>query len=201
VACQWHKNFLARVEKSPGLFLPDDLQVVPAVGKFHLSAHRASCFFRFSLMFLKEAGHIDGEILETFWASFNKISPLARLMTLAHCQKLYDNHMRDLNWKKLVGIGKFNFNFNVGVKVKSYFWITVKTLLRKFKAASNGVETVEGPFKELSSAVNADILRLWTKEAEKADNERGEALDIYNVQMDKGWLSLFLKLLLLIILL
>ena len=106
VACQWHKNFLARVEKSPGLFLPDDLQVVPAVGKFHLSAHRASCFSRFSLMFLKGAGHIDGEVLETLWASFNKISPSARSMTLAHHQELYDDHMRDSNWKKLVGIGK-----------------------------------------------------------------------------------------------
>jgi hypothetical protein len=60
---------------------------------------------------------------------------------------------------------------------------------------------VKGPFKELSSVMDADILRLWTKKAEKADNERGEALNVYNVQMDKGWLSLFLKLLLLIILL
>jgi hypothetical protein len=57
-------------------------------------------------MFLKGAGHIDGEILETLWASFNKISPSARLMTLAHRQELYDDHMRDSNWKKLVGIGK-----------------------------------------------------------------------------------------------
>jgi hypothetical protein len=85
VACQSHKNFLAKVEKSLGLFLPDDLQVVPAVRKFHLSAYKASYFSRFSLIFLKEAGHIDGEILETLWASFNKISPSARSMALAHC--------------------------------------------------------------------------------------------------------------------
>jgi hypothetical protein len=116
VACQWHKNFLNRVEKSLGLSLPDDLKVVPAVGKFHLSAHKASCFSRFSLMFLKGAGHIDREILETLWASFNKISPSARSMTLAHRQELYDDHMRDSNWKKLVGIGKCNFNFNCRCK-------------------------------------------------------------------------------------
>jgi len=61
VACQWYKNFLARVEKSSSLLLPDNLEVVPAVGKFHLSAHKASCFSRFSLMFLKGAGHIDGD--------------------------------------------------------------------------------------------------------------------------------------------
>ena len=77
-----------------------------AIGKFHLSAHKLHCFPRFSLMFLKWAGHVDGEILETLWASFNKISPSARLMTLAHCQELYDDHMRDSNWKKLVGLGE-----------------------------------------------------------------------------------------------
>jgi hypothetical protein len=34
--------------------------------------------------------------------------------------------------------------------------------------------------------LDVNKLRLWTEEAEKADNERGEALDIYNLQMDKG---------------
>ena len=45
---------------------------------------------------------------------------------------------------------------------------------------------MKGPFEELCSALDADKLRLWTKEAEKADEERGEALDVYNIQMDKG---------------
>ncbi|KAI9569352.1 hypothetical protein HD554DRAFT_2038290 [Boletus coccyginus] len=47
------------------------------------------------------AGNVDGEILETLWAPFNKISSSARSMTLAHCQELYD-HMRDSIWKKLL---------------------------------------------------------------------------------------------------
>jgi hypothetical protein len=59
-------------------------------------------------------------------------------------------------------------------------------LLRKLKAASDGVESTKGPFEELSSALDADQLELWTKEAEKADKERGEALDIYSLQVDKG---------------
>ena len=80
-----------------------------------------------------------------------------------------------------------------------YTLMTVKTLLRKLKAASNEVEYLKVPFEEHSSALDADKLKLWTKEAEKADNERGEALDIYNVQMDKGYLSFFFKELLLII--
>jgi hypothetical protein len=64
--------------------------------------------------------------------------------------------------------------------------MSVKTLLRKHKAASNGVESMKVPFEELSCTLDATNLRLWTEEAEKADNERGEALDIYNLEMDKG---------------
>lgn len=106
VACQWYINFRRRVEASSFLFLSPKLEIIPAVGKFHLSAHKPECFPRFSLMFTKGAGHIDGEILETLWASFNKISPSARSMSLAHRQEIYDDHMRDSNWKKLVGLGK-----------------------------------------------------------------------------------------------
>ena len=79
--------------------------------------------------------------------------------------------------------------------------ITVKTLLKKQKAAFDGVKLVKCPFEELSSALDVDKLRLWIKKAEKADNERREALDVYNLQMDKGWLFLFLEVLLLIVLL
>ncbi|KAG6372662.1 hypothetical protein JVT61DRAFT_7414 [Boletus reticuloceps] len=73
------------------------MEIVPVIGKFHLSAHKPYCFPIFSLMFLQGAGHVDGEILETLWAPFNKVSPSARSMTLAHHQELYDDHMRDSN--------------------------------------------------------------------------------------------------------
>lgn len=59
---------------------------------------------------------------------------------------------------------------------------------------------MKGPFEELSSALDTDKLKLWTKEAEKADKERGEALDVYNLRMDKGRVFFFLKVLLLLIL-
>jgi hypothetical protein len=52
---------------------------------------------------------------------------------------------------------------------------------------------MKGPFEELGLALDADKLRLWTNEAEKADKERGEALDVYNLQMDKGCQSFFSK--------
>ncbi|KAI5982215.1 hypothetical protein EDD15DRAFT_2378096 [Pisolithus albus] len=102
--CQWSVNFRSRVKNSPSLLLPPALEIVPAVGKFHLAAHKLSCFPRYSLNFIKGAGHLDGEVLETLWAPFTKISPIARSMTQAHRQEVYDDHMRDSNWKKLVGM-------------------------------------------------------------------------------------------------
>ena len=95
------------MEASSFLFLSPELEIIPAVGKFCLSAHKPKCFPRFSLMFTKGAGHVDGKILKTLWASFNKISPFARAMSLSYCQKIYDNRMRDSNWKKLVGLSKY----------------------------------------------------------------------------------------------
>ncbi|KAI6106767.1 hypothetical protein EDD16DRAFT_1713087 [Pisolithus croceorrhizus] len=88
VGCQWNVNFWSRVKNSPSLLLPPALEIVPAVGKFQLAAHKLSCFPRYSLNFVKGAGHLDGEILETLWAPFNKISPTARSMTQAHRQEL-----------------------------------------------------------------------------------------------------------------
>jgi len=52
---------------------------------------------------------------------------------------------------------------------------------------------MEGPFEELSSSLDPSKLELWTKDAERADNERGEALDAYNLQMDKGCPFLFFQ--------
>jgi len=75
------------------------------VGKFHLAAHVPSCFAKFSLNFVQGAGQLVWEILETLWSEFNKVSAIARSMSKAHRAEVYDDHMRDSNWKKLVGMG------------------------------------------------------------------------------------------------
>ncbi|KAI6097048.1 hypothetical protein F5141DRAFT_1220291 [Pisolithus sp. B1] len=76
VGCQWSVNFRSRVKNSPSLLLPPALEIV-------------------LLNFVKGAGHLDGDILETLWAPFNKISPTARSMTQAHRQEVYDEASKD----------------------------------------------------------------------------------------------------------
>ncbi|KAI6041138.1 hypothetical protein EDC04DRAFT_2601888 [Pisolithus marmoratus] len=140
VGCQWSINFRSRVKNSPSLLLPPALEIVPAVGKFHLAAHKLSCFPRYSLNFIKDAGHLDGEILETLWAPFNKISPTARSMTQAHRQEVYDDRMRDSNWKKLVGM--------------------VPSLLKKYKNSNKCLEEMNEAYEQLTAVLDPDK-ELW----------------------------------------
>ena len=44
--------------------------------------------------------------METNWNPFNKIVGFASVMAPSHRTEVYDDYMRDANWKKLVGIGK-----------------------------------------------------------------------------------------------
>lgn len=105
IGCQWSRKFSERVTQSLFLEVSDGMSITTAVGKFHLSAHIPQCFPRFSLNFVSGAGQQDGEILETLWAEFNKVSRSARTLSKAYRAEVYDDHMRDSNWKKVVGIG------------------------------------------------------------------------------------------------
>ncbi|KAI6117657.1 hypothetical protein EDD16DRAFT_1707494 [Pisolithus croceorrhizus] len=165
VGCQWSVNFRSRVNNSPSL-LPPALEIVPAVGKFHLAAHKLSCFLRESLNFIEGAGHLDGEILETLWAPFNKISPTARSMTQAHRQEVCYDHMRDSNWKKLVEI--------------------VLSSLKKYKNSSRCLEEMNQAYEQLTAVLEPDKVAWWELDALRAEADREEALDIYLLKGDKA---------------
>ena len=106
VACQWSCNFKRRVQGSKYLDIPANLEVVPAVGKWHLGAHVVDCFPKFSLNFIQGIGQVDGEILETLWSTTNKVAGTTRAMGKSHRSEVLDDNMYDSNWKKWVGIGK-----------------------------------------------------------------------------------------------
>ena len=89
------------------LNIPDNMQIISGVGKFHLSAHVKECFAKHSPNFMKGLGQVDGEIVETLWSGFNPTSKSARTGSNSHRREIYDDdHIRDSNWKKLVGSGE-----------------------------------------------------------------------------------------------
>jgi Kyakuja-Dileera-Zisupton transposase len=111
VMCQYFVHFGERLEHvSQYLTLDPEMKVMGAIGKFHLADHVDSCFSKWTLNFMKGAGHIDGEIMETLWSGMNKVSGAARSMSKSNRQETLDDYMRDSNWKKTVGIGKLSFN-------------------------------------------------------------------------------------------
>jgi hypothetical protein len=110
IGCDWCLHFLRRVQMSEHLYLREDLDIITAVGKFHLGAHVQECFALFSLNFVYGGGQLDGEILETLWSSLNKAAGNTRGMSRAHRQEVLDNHMDDSNWKKLVNAGVYQFS-------------------------------------------------------------------------------------------
>jgi hypothetical protein len=109
IGCQWIVHFQNRLNQSHSLSIPEAMKLLVAVGKFHLSAHIRECFVLYSLNFISGSGQLDGEILETLWAPFNFISASARTMSMASRHQIYDDHMRDSNWKKIVAIGQSPF--------------------------------------------------------------------------------------------
>ncbi|KAG0696999.1 hypothetical protein DFH29DRAFT_1024097, partial [Suillus ampliporus] len=122
------------------------------LGKFHLSTHKLACFARYSLNFIEGAAQVDGEILETLWAPFNKISPTARSMSQAHRQAILDDHMCNSNWKKLVGI--------------------IKTLLQKYKRANKGIDDTKVPFQELTRSLDINKVSSWESDEKQAMEQR-----------------------------
>ena len=84
----------------------ESLEITGAIGKWHLAAHIAECFPRFSLNFVEGAGEVDGEILETLWLGLDEVSGLTQAMSIAHHQEVLDEYMNYSNWTKIIWIGR-----------------------------------------------------------------------------------------------
>ena len=122
VNCQYLVHFDERLQDvSEYLSRDPDTKLFGAIGKFHLADHVDSCFSKWTLNFMKGAGHIDGEIMETLWSGMNKVSGLARSMSKAHRQETLDDYMRDSNWKKTVGISKCSLPDMIRCSYKPFF--------------------------------------------------------------------------------
>ena len=85
ICCQWIINFRRRVAKTTTLELVDSLEIMGAIGKWHLAAHIPSCF------------------------STYEIARLAQAMSASHHQETVDKYMNDSNWRKAVRIGSCLF--------------------------------------------------------------------------------------------
>ncbi|SJL16254.1 uncharacterized protein ARMOST_19774 [Armillaria ostoyae] len=82
IACQWHKNFFARISEYPELLRPKQLErnILYLVPKFHLPAHILKCRDDFSFNFSAKVGRTDGEAPERGWAATNALAASTKEM-------------------------------------------------------------------------------------------------------------------------
>ncbi|KAG1723996.1 uncharacterized protein EDB91DRAFT_1087649 [Suillus paluster] len=63
--------------------------------------------------------------------------------------------------------------------------VAFKSLLKKYCQALQGVSDTQGPYEELTRSLDLDDVQEWKKAVEKAAQDRGELLDIYQPKMDR----------------
>lgn len=88
IACKYSVNFLARVQDGAVTLLEHDKAQLRAalrflVPKFHLAGHEPTCADRYSFDFEVGVGRMSGELVETPWASLNRLKSSTRPMTAA----------------------------------------------------------------------------------------------------------------------
>src|SRR5260221_2730517 len=106
IACQYWQHLLELIKGNPMLRIPEQLQLLHAIGLIHVHGHKDECLYRWATNYVPGAGVVDGEVLETLWSVLNTISAATRTASLAHRTEILDDHMNDNNWKKMQHISK-----------------------------------------------------------------------------------------------
>ena len=152
VMCQYHIHLWERIKQNPFLSFPQKVELVMAIGLFHVHGHQDSCLFRFATSFIPGAGMVDGEILESLWAQLNDISRSTRTSTMAHRTEVLDDHMNYSNWNKMVNI--------------------VSSIVTKFHKSVVGLVDSKDYFDRLNGSADTNDIEQWTREIRRAEKER-----------------------------
>jgi Kyakuja-Dileera-Zisupton transposase len=107
INCQYSRRLEERFDKGRGhITLPDNLEIVYAIGKFHVHGHQEKCYARYSPMFVRGIGWTSGEILESLWSVLNEAARATQTMTKANRSETLDALINDSNWKKMLNLSK-----------------------------------------------------------------------------------------------
>ncbi|EIW82952.1 hypothetical protein CONPUDRAFT_152009 [Coniophora puteana RWD-64-598 SS2] len=93
-----------QVKQSPHLEVPEGLEVIPAIGQFHVHGHQDKCVARYLPLFIKGAGNAVGDTIKSRWPAMNELANSARHMATEPHHDVINNHMRDDNEMKNAGI-------------------------------------------------------------------------------------------------
>ncbi|KAK7678352.1 hypothetical protein QCA50_018701 [Cerrena zonata] len=159
IMCQYFLNFKRRVSSvSNYLSLPPNIKIKKAIGLFHIHGHVKQCFARYAPTFIRGAGMLVGEIIETLWNPLNHTASSAQAMSWHHRQEYIDTHVGDSNWKKLINM--------------------VPTLFKNWELAVKQVHASTAYFEALCETVSPENTRRWTELEEKLQVERENDISV-----------------------
>ncbi|KAG1839425.1 hypothetical protein F4604DRAFT_1994190 [Suillus subluteus] len=165
---QYHKHLKDRIAESPILQIHQELEIIPGIGLWHVHGHQDSCYVRYASNFIKGAGRIDGEIMETLWVPLNIISPSARGMGTPHRKECLDYQMNDCDFMKMIRMSK--------------------SLCRKYRQAVKGIAESTQAFQKLHETADPRQVQDWEAQERLVQARRlrdPTAMDIYEVQLQK----------------
>jgi hypothetical protein len=106
IACQWGIHFWSQAQQMPEhLKLPDWVQVIFKVPKFHLPPHIKKCHSPFSFNYTKGVGRTDGEGVERNWLWLNSAARSVSVMGPGSREDTIDDLCGFSNWKKTADLG------------------------------------------------------------------------------------------------
>ncbi|KAI6167873.1 hypothetical protein EDD17DRAFT_1467315, partial [Pisolithus thermaeus] len=168
INCTYMKNLQRRVDNSTFLEIAPSLRIVAGIGMWHVHGHKKECYARYSPLFIRGSGWVDGEIIETLWSTLNIVSASTRGMTSPHRQELLDFQMNDSNFMKMIRM------------ISSLSW--------KLKVARAAVTLAREAFDRLNEAVPSSQQENWWRQEEAALKDRvhdPSVMDIFEIQLMK----------------
>ncbi|KAI6111643.1 hypothetical protein EDD16DRAFT_1521853 [Pisolithus croceorrhizus] len=168
INCTYMKNLQKWVDKTMFLEISPSLRIVAGIRMWHVHGHKKECYARYSPLFIKGPGWVDGEIIETLWSTLNIVSASTCGMTSLHHQELLDFQMNDSNFMKMIRM------------ISSLSW--------KVKAAQVVVSLAQESFERLNQAVLSSQQKNWQREEEAALKEcihNPSVMDIFEIQLTK----------------
>ena len=144
--------------------------------------HIPECFLKFTLNFVKGAGQVEGEILETLWSKLDQVAGLTQAMSIPHSQEVLDDHMNDNNWRKMIRMGRNLQCMHFTIELTLFL---ADSLCVKWSRATKGVSETKPAFEQLTECLDASLVRDWIEQERVAMEQRGDHLKIYEVVSTK----------------
>ena len=185
VNCEYMVYLPSRVANNPHLHINPNLVITAGIGLLHVMEHKPQCVPRYAPTYIRGAGQVAGEIIESLWSGLNGCAKSTRTATNASRAETLDDHMNDNNWSKLINIGGYQKIF--ALVLLTYF--IVETVCKQYRKAVIKLQEHREAFEDLTIAAGHQNVEKWTQQGDEARRNRRnniKAMDIFMAEQPIG---------------